>query len=161
MTRLQKNDLINSLTEEFKDANAIVVANYKGTTHKELEELRVAAKEAGAKVQVAKNSLVQIAIKNAGHEELSLSNTNIFVWANDQLSACKIADKFASSHKETFSIKTGIVEGKATDVATINALAKLPGREELLGMLAATWMAPVTNFTIGLDALRKQKEESA
>jgi large subunit ribosomal protein L10 len=161
MTRLQKNDLINSLTEEFKDANAIVVANYKGTTHKELEELRVAAKEAGAKVQVAKNSLVQIAIKNAGHEELSLSDTNIFVWANDQLSACKIADKFASSHKETFSIKTGIVEGKATDVATINALAKLPGREELLGMLAATWMAPVTNFTIGLDALRKQKEESA
>jgi large subunit ribosomal protein L10 len=45
------------------------------------------------------------------------------------------ADKFASSHKDTFAIKTGIVEGKVADVATINALAKLPGREELLGML--------------------------
>ncbi|MBT3280130.1 MAG: 50S ribosomal protein L10 [Campylobacteraceae bacterium] len=161
MTKLQKNDIVNVLTEEFKSSQAIVVANYKGTSHKELEELRIAAKEAGAKVQVAKNTLVQIAVKNAELEELTLSGTNIFVWAEDQIAACKVADKFASSHKDTFAIKTGIVEGKVADVATINALAKLPGREELLGMLAATWMAPVANFTIGLDALRKQKEESA
>jgi large subunit ribosomal protein L10 len=161
MTKLQKNNLINSLTEEFKTAQAIVVANYKGTSHKKLEELRIAAKDIGAKVQVAKNTLVQVAIKNSQLEELTLNGTNIFVWADDQISACKIADKFASLNKDTFTIKTGIIEGKVADIDTINALAKLPGREELLGMLAATWMAPVTNFTIGLDALRKQKEELA
>jgi large subunit ribosomal protein L10 len=161
MTKLQKNDQVNALTAEFKTAQALVVADYKGTSHKELEELRNAAREVGAKVQVAKNTLVQIAIKNAELEELTLNGTNIFVWAEDQIAACKVADKFASSHKDTFAIKTGIVEGKVADVSTINALAKLPGREELLGMLAATWMAPVANFTIGLDALRKQKEESA
>ncbi len=161
MTKLQKNELVSALTEEFKTSQAIVVADYQGTTHKELEELRKAAREAGAKVQVAKNTLVEIAIKNAELEELSLTGTNIFIWAEDQLAACKTADKFASSMKDKFEIKTGIVEGKIADVATINALAKLPGREELLGMLAATWMAPVTNFTIGLDALRKQKEEES
>jgi large subunit ribosomal protein L10 len=161
MTKLQKNDLVNALTEEFKTAQALVVADYKGTSHKELEELRIAAKEVGAKVQVAKNTLVQIAVKNAELEELTLTGTNIFVWAEDQIAACKVADKFASTHKNTFAIKTGIVEGKVADIDTINALAKLPGREELLGMLAATWMAPVANFTIGLDALRKQKEEES
>jgi large subunit ribosomal protein L10 len=161
MTKLQKNNLVNSLTEEFKSAQAIVVAEYKGTTHKELEELRIAAKELDVKVQVAKNTLVQLAIKNVKLEELTLTGANIFVWADDQISACKVADKFALAHKDTFAIKTGIVEGKVVDINTINALAKLPGREELLGMLAATWMAPVANFTIGLDALRKQKEESA
>lgn len=161
MTKLQKNELVNALTEEFKGSNAIVVADYKGTTHKELEDLRNAAREAGAKVQVAKNTLVQLAIKNAELEELTLTGTNIFIWAEDQLAACKTADKFASSMKDKFEIKTGIVEGKVADVATINALAKLPGREELLGMLAATWMAPVANFTIGLDALRRQKEEES
>ncbi len=161
MTRIQKNEIIESLTAEFKTSGAIVVADYRGSSHKALEELRVAAKEADAKVQVAKNSLVSVALKNAELPELELTGTNIFVWAEDQITACKIADKFAMANKETFSIKTGIIEGNAADVATINAFAKLPGREELLGMLAATWMAPVANFTVGLDALRKKKEEEA
>lgn len=161
MTKAQKNEQIEILTEEFKGSQAIVVADYKGTTHKSLEELRNAAREAGVKVQVAKNSLVSIAIKNAEHEAVELSGTNIFIWSEDQINACKIADKFATANKDTFSIKCGIIEGKAADVNTVNAFAKLPGREELLGMLAATWMAPVANFTIGLDALRKKKEEEA
>ena len=161
MTRIQKNEVIEALTAEFKDSEAIVVANYRGTSHKDLESLRVAAAEVGAKVQVAKNSLVSIAIKNVEKEALELEGTNIFIWSDDQISACKVADKFAMANKETFSIKAGIIEGKAADAATVNQFAKLPGREELLGMLAATWMAPVANFTIGLDALRKKKEEES
>jgi large subunit ribosomal protein L10 len=161
MTRIQKNEVIESLSEEFKTANAIVVADYKGTSHKALESLRIAADEIGAKVQVAKNSLVTIALKNAEQDELTLEGTNIFIWSEDQISACKIADKFAMANKNTFSIKSGLIEGKAADAATVNQFAKLPGREELLGMLAATWMAPVTNFTIGLDALRSKKEEES
>ena len=77
MTKLQKNNLVNSLTEEFKSAQAIVVAEYKGTAHKELEELRIAAKELDVKVQVAKNTLVQLAIKNVKLEELTLTGANI------------------------------------------------------------------------------------
>ena len=161
MTKLEKNELINALTEEFKGSEAIVVADYKGTTHKSLEELRKAAKEAGVKVQVAKNTLVDIAIKNAGHEALELNGTNIFLWSEDQITACKVADKFATANKDTFAIKCGVIEGKAADVNTVNAFAKLPGREELLGMLASVWMGPVRNFTIGLDALRIKKEEEA
>lgn len=161
MTKLQKNEIVESLTNEFKGSQAIVVADYRGTSHKNLEALRIAAKEVGAKVQVAKNSLVGIAIKNAGHEELELVGTNIFIWSEDQINACKVADKFATSNKDTFSIKAGVIEGKASDAATVNAFAKLPGREELLGMLASVWMAPVRNFTIGLDALRIKKEGEA
>jgi len=161
MTRLQKNEIIESLSNDFKDSQAIVVADYRGTSHKNLEALRKAAKEVGAKVQVAKNSLVSIAIKNAEFEALELSGTNIFIWSEDQINACKVADKFATVNQDTFTIKAGVIEGKASDAATVNAFAKLPGREELLGMLAATWMAPIANFTIGLDALRKKKEEEA
>ena len=92
---------------------------------------------------------------------MELTEENIFIWAESQIDACKIADKFATANKNTFVIKTGIIEGEAADLDRIMAFAKLPNREELLGMLAATWMAPVTNFTIGLDALRKKKEEAA
>jgi large subunit ribosomal protein L10 len=161
MTKAEKSQIVETLTGEFKESQAIVVADYRGTGHKDLESLRKAAREVGAKVQVAKNSLVSIAIKNAELEEIELTGTNIFIWSEDQINACKVADKFASANKDTFSIKCGVIEGKAADVNTVNAFAKLPGREELLGMLASVWMGPVRNFTIGLDALRRKKEEEA
>ena len=161
MTKQQKSEVIDFLTGEFKESQAIVVCDYKGLSHKELEELRNDARANGTKVQVAKNSLVTISVKNAELGDIELNGTNIFLWSEDQISACKVADKFATANKDKFEIKSGIIEGQIADLATVNAFAKLPSRDELLGMLAATWMAPVTNFTIGLDALRKQKEEAA
>jgi len=161
MTRNDKNQIVENLTEGFKTSQAIVVASFNGTSHKTLEGLRIAALEAGVKVQVAKNKLVKVALKNSELPELELVGDSIFLWSEDQITACKIADKFASANKDTFAIKTGIIESEVASIDTINAFAKLPGREELLGMLAATWMAPVANFTIGLDALRRKKEEEA
>ena len=161
MTRQEKSEIINFLSVEFKNSLAVVVCDYKGLTHKELEVLRKDARENGTKVQVVKNTLVAQAVKSADLGDIDLSGTNIYLWSDDQISACKVADKFATANKEKFVIKSGIIEGKVADFATVNAFAKLPSREQLLGMLAATWMAPVANFTIGLDALRKKKEEEA
>jgi large subunit ribosomal protein L10 len=161
MTKQQKSEIIDSLTVEFKNSLAIVVCDYKGLTHIQLESLRKEAKANNTKVQVAKNTLVAVAVRNAELGDIELSGTNVFLWSEDQISACKVADKFASTNKEKFIIKSGIIEGQLADLATVNAFAKLPSREQLLGMLAATWMAPITNFTIGLDALRKKKEEAA
>ncbi len=161
MTRQEKNVIVNALTEEFKTAGSIVVVNYKGSTHKKLEALRVLAKDADVKVQVAKNTLVNVALKNAELPQMDLKSESMFIWSNDQIAACKMAEKFASENKDTFVIKGGIIEGQIADTAKVNAFAKLPGREELLGMLASVWMGPIRNFTIGLDALRRQKEETA
>lgn len=161
MTKQQKSEVIDFLSGEFKGSQAIVVCDFNGVSHKELEGLRKDAKEAGVSVQVAKNTLVQVAVKNAELGELELTGNNIFLWSEDQISACKVADKFAIANKEKFAIKSGIIEGEIADLDTVMAFAKLPSRDELLGMLAATWMAPLTNFTIGLDALRKKKEEEA
>ena len=161
MNKQQKSEIIDFLTAEFKESQAIVVCDYKGLTHKELESLRLDARANNTKVQVAKNSLVTVAVKNAELGDVELSGTNVFLWSEDQISACKVADTFAMAKKEKFEIKSGIIEGKIADLATVNAFAKLPSRDQLLGMLAATWMAPLTNFTIGLDALRKKKEEEA
>ena len=154
-------EIVNFLTSEFKQSLAVVVCDYKGLTHKELESLRNEARANNTKVQVAKNTLVTVAAKNAELGDIELSGTNIFLWSEDQISACKVADKFASANKEKFTIKSGIIEGEIADAARVNAFAKLPSREELLGMLASVWMAPVRNFTIGLDALRRKKEEEA
>ncbi len=161
MTKQQKAEIVDFLTGEFKGSQAVVVCDYKGLTHRELEQLRKDAKANNTKVQVAKNTLVTVAVKNAELGDVELSGTNIFLWSEDQISACKVADKFADANKDKFSIKSGIIEGQIADLKTVMAFAKLPSREELLGMLASVWMGPVRNFTIGLDALRRKKEEEA
>ncbi len=161
MTREQKNEVIDFLTAEFKESQAIVVCDYKGLSHQQLEDLRKSARENDTKVQVAKNTLATIAVKNAELGEIELSGTNIFLWSEDQISACKVADKFAQANEEKFSIKSGIIEGEISDIDRVNAFAKLPNREELLGMLLSVWTAPARNFVTGLDNLRAKKEEEA
>jgi large subunit ribosomal protein L10 len=104
--------------------------------------------------------LATIALNNAGRSGVEIKDTNIFLWSDDVISASKIASDFAKKN-DKFVIKSGYLDGEPADIAKIEAFAKLPGREELLGMLAATWMAPVANFTIGLDALKRKKEEEA
>ena len=54
-----------------------------------------------------------------------------------------------------------ITDSEAADAAKVQAFAKLPGREELLGMLASVWMGPIRNFTIGLNALKEKVEAQA
>jgi large subunit ribosomal protein L10 len=161
MTREEKNKIVNTLCTEFKSSGSIVVANYKGSSHKKLEALRNVARTSEVKIQIAKNTLVDVALKNAELPVLDLKGESIFIWSNDQITACKIAEKFASENKDTFSIKGGLIDGQIADTAKVLAYAKLPGREELLGMLASVWMGPIRNFTIGLDALRRKKEEEA
>ncbi|MCH9812424.1 MAG: 50S ribosomal protein L10 [Epsilonproteobacteria bacterium] len=161
MTREEKEVIVNNLTEEFKTAQAVIVCDYKGMKCQELESVRALANESGTRVQVVKNSLSKIALKNADTEELALTETNILVWGEDQISACKVADKAASDYKEKFIIKTGLIEGKVAELSTIEAMAKLPSRDELIGMLLSVWTAPTRNMVTGLDNLKAKLEESA
>lgn len=161
MTKTEKVELVAQMTDAFTDTAAIIVCDYKGMTVEKLEAVRNLARENDAQVKVVKNTLAAIALKNAGQETLDFVNTNLVVWSNDQIAACKVADKAAADNKEIFMIKTGLLEGKVVDLATINAMAKLPGRDELIGMLLNVWNAPVQNFTIGLAALATKKEEEA
>ena len=163
MLKSRKAELIAELSESFEGKAAVIVCDYKGLTVTQLETLRRSARAKDVKVQVIKNSLATIALANAKMTGLELKDTNIFVWSEDVVAAAKVADDFASdkANEGKFVIKAGYLDGEAADLAKIEAFAKLPGREELLGMLAATWMAPITNMAVGIDALRKKKEEEA
>ncbi len=160
MTRENKAKIVDSLAEEFKGSDAIVVCEYKGLKTTEIETLRDLARQSEAKVQVVKNTLASLAFDKAGLEGVELKDTNIFIWGDDQIGACKVVDKFAQDHKQ-FVLKSALIRGEAVDLQQVAALAKLPSRDELIAMLLQVWKAPITNFTIGLDALRAKKEEEA
>jgi len=157
MTKQEKTKVVDFLSSEFSKAQAVIVCDYSGVNVKSLESLRVNARESQTKVQVAKNTLASIAFEKSGTKNLKLSNANIFIWGEDQISTSKVAANFAKENK-TFEIKSGVIEKEVVEVSMIESLSKLPGREELLGMLLSVWTAPARNFTVGLDNLRIKKE---
>jgi len=160
MNKTQKSEIVNTLTSEFKTAAAVVMCDYRGLTVSDLESLRSIARAKETKVQVVKNTLASIALANADMTGITISDTNIFVWGADSIAAAKTVVEFAKA-KDKFVIRTAYIDGKAADESKVRTFATLPGREELLGMLASVWMGPVRNFTIGLDALKRKKEEEA
>ena len=160
MTKTQKAEIIEVLSNEFKTAQSVIFCDYKGLSVSELEGLRKAARAKETKVQVVKNTLATISLANAELTGIDLNDTNILVWGEDSVAASKVVSDFAKDN-EKFVIKSAYVDREASDAAKVEAFAKLPGREELLGMLAATWMAPLTNLGFGLDALRQKKEEES
>lgn len=160
MTKTQKAEIIEVLSTEFKTAQSVIFCDYKGLSVSELEGLRKLARTKEAKVQVVKNSLATISLANADLTGVELKNTNILIWGEDSVATSKVVSEFAKDN-EKFVIKSAYVDREIADAAKVEAFAKLPGREELLAMLAATWMAPVANFTIGLNALKEKKEEEA
>lgn len=159
MTRDEKSKIVTELSEAFKASEAIVISDFKGLSVKQLEDLRNSARKADVKVRVIKNTLANIALKNAEKEGLSFKDTNIFLWG-EQLSVCKVAAKFEEK-SEVFKLKTAHIDGEVAGVDKVRALSKMPSKDELIAMLLQVWNAPIQNFTIGLNALKQKKEASA
>jgi len=159
LNREQKANLIAQLEDGFKSSAGIVVCDYKGMSVKELEALRTSAKAKNVTVRVLNNKLASIAFKNSNIEGLVLDQTNIGLWGEDQIAVCKVAVDFAKSNDKLI-VKFGAIEGEAVDIAKVEAFAKLPGRDELLGMLLSVWTGPSRYFVTAMDNLKKQKEEA-
>lgn len=158
MTKTQKAEIIEVLSTDFKNAQAVIFCDYKGLSVSDLEGLRKIARAKEAKVQVVKNTLATLALEKADLTGVELKDTNILVWGEDSVATSKVVSEFAKDN-EKFIIKSAYVDREASDATKVEAFAKLPGRDELLGMLAATWMAPLTCIGFGLNALKEKKEQ--
>lgn len=159
MTREQKQQLVEDLTKSFESSNAIAVCDYKGLSVQKLQSLRKEIRPQQIKVQVIKNTLARIALQNAKKDGFAVQGSNIFVWGDDQLALAKSLSNFAKANKDFFVVKSGYFEGEVVDAAHIEALSKMPSKEELIGMLLSVWTAPLRYMVTGLDNLAKQKTQ--
>lgn len=159
MTKQDKRTLIDSLSREFKSSSALVVCSYKGLSVKQLDILRSSVRKCKFRVQIIKNTLSKIALKEADYPDFELKEPNIFVWGEDQIELSKLVVNFAKSNKDFFSIKAGFFDRKIVEVEHIVTLSELPSRDELVGMLLSVWNAPLRYLATALENLRRQKEK--
>ena len=153
-----KQPIVQEISEHIKDAQSVVVVNYRGLTVAEDTELRKQLREAGVVYKVYKNTLVNFAIKGTDFESLAetLEGPNaIAICATDATAPARILSKFAKT-APALEIKAGVVEGTFYDAKGMAAIAAVPSREELLSKFLGSIQSPITNFARVLNQIAEK-----
>ena len=171
MERAAKEQMLGEIKEAFDNVASIVIADYRGIRVPTVTKMRDDFRAQGCHYRVLKNSLVKIAIKGSKMEPMSslMVGTTAVIWSNEiPQTPAQIALKWAKDEPK-FKIMGGYYEGQLLDVAGIDALAKMPGKNEIRASMLMTFLAAPQqfvaqviagpqNFAYLLDARRRQLE---
>ena len=137
-----KRPIVQAIADDIKDAQSVVIVDYRGLTVAQDTELRKQLREAGVIYKVCKNTMMKRAFEGtdfAGLEEYLEGPSAMVVSKDDATAPARIICKFAKT-AEALEVKAGVVEGTVYDAAGITELSKIPSREELL----SKWKLTVT-----------------
>jgi len=155
----EKKKVVAQLTDSLKTARTGVVVNYKGITVEADTKLRKQLREAGCQYKVVKNTLLRLALQEAGIEGLDgvlEGTTALAVHSEDYVAPAKILSDYAEADKsKTFEIKAGFIDGKSASADEIKTLASLPPKEQLVAQALRGLNAPITGFVTVLSGTMK------
>ena len=157
----QKQKQVAELKEKISAAVTGVVVDYKGISVADDTKLRKELRESGVDYFVVKNTILGRAIEGTDLEEMQsvLEGTTAIALSNeDYTAAARILCKFAEDN-ESFTVKSGFLDGKVVDTATIDSLAKLPTKEVLLATVCSAFQAPIAAFARAVQAIVDKEEE--
>ena len=149
MPTQKKVDIVDSLQELFTGCNIGILTDYRGLTTTELNDLRRKLGEADIKYRVVKNSLTQIALRNAGQEELAdmVSGPIAVAFGYGEIpQTARALTEYISAYKSTLAIKGGFFSDTILSAKDVNALAFLPSREVLIAQVLAGMQSPITGL---------------
>jgi large subunit ribosomal protein L10 len=157
-TRKQKEESVGQLSEAIKGATGVVFAGFSKLKVSDERELRRQLREEGVTYVVAKKSLWKKAMEVAGYSTVPEFEGQLAVaYGADPIAPAKGVATFAKKREGLLSILGGIFEGNLMNASEMQAMASIPSRETLLGMLANVLSAPMRGLAISLDAVAKQK----
>jgi large subunit ribosomal protein L10 len=161
MQRSEKEKIVAELTERLRGSETLIVADYRGLSVKEIDELRTKLLEQGASFTVVKNSLTRRAAEAAGADAVLtlLDGPTAIAFLETGGDAVAVAKALADSAKQTrvLAVRGGVMQGRAISAEEIEELAKLPPadvlRGQVLGAISAPLYAIVGLFTAPLQDL--------
>lgn len=159
LTRVQKDTIVRELKDLFQRSPILALFDYKGLSVQKISELRDQIRGLGGVLRVGKNTLLRIAIKEAGFEDTNLLNqisgTNAILYAKedaDPMQVLRAMVKFAKD--QPFLVpKAAIFEGQVFIGETVVDLSKLPSREELYAMLCNRLHTPIYKTVYALNGI--------
>ena len=158
-----KQPVVTEISELLDGAKAAVLVDYRGLTVEDDTKLRKELREAGVTYKVYKNTMINFAIKGTEFESLAPhleGPTALAVSKEDAAAPAKILYNYGKKAAD-LQLKAGVVEGTYYDEKTIQVIATIQSREELLGRLLGSMQAPITNFARVLKQIAEKDGEAA
>ncbi len=169
----KKQEVVAEVSAQLVQAQAIILADYRGLEAVDMTKLRAKARSSGVYFRVLKNSLVRRAVADTPFAQLAeqMIGPLAFAISADPVAAAKVLNDFAKGN-EHFVIKGGAMPNVVMGPKEVGSLANLPSRDELLAKLMGTMQAPVTKFVQTLNevpsrfvrtlaAVRDKQEQAA
>jgi large subunit ribosomal protein L10 len=172
-----KFEQVEMLRSKLSKSQAVFVGEYRGMTVAQITALRSQVRAAGGEMKVAKNTLMRIAMSEEGMvsfpDDMS-RGPNVFTLAyGDPVAVARVLRDFARDRtNKAFNIKGGVLGNSVLNAEQLGALADLPSREVLLGMVVSTIAAPISGLltvlsgparglVTCLNQIREKKEKAA
>ena len=143
-----KKPVVEEISAAVKDAQSVVLVDYRGLTVEQDTQLRKQLREAGVTYKVYKNTMMNFAFKGTDFEALAPfleGPSAAAISTTDATAPARVLAKFAAT-ADKLEIKAGVVEGTLYDANGMKAIATIPSREELLSKLLGSMQSPITNF---------------
>ena len=153
-----KKPIVEEISASIKDAQSVVLVDYRGLTVEQDTELRKQLREAGISYKVYKNTMMNFAFKGTDFEGLTAyleGPSAVAISTEDATAPARVLCKFAKT-ANALEVKGGVVEGVVYDAAGIENISKIPSREELLSKLLGSIQSPITNFARVMNQLAEK-----
>lgn len=158
MPKQEKIDVVEKVKKEFEDSKSIFITEYTGLNVGEITVLRKNLRENSIKFIVAKNTLVRIAARDAGYENIleHLEGQTAIAFAKDDpaVAAKILYDSFKDIEKPV--IRAFVLDNEVYPGAEVVRLAELPSKEMLLSMVIGAVESPLTAVVMSLDAVSQE-----
>jgi len=153
-TKEQKRDILHNIKSKVDQAKSVVFAKFDKLTVKENEDLRQKLDAEKSEYYVAKKTLLSLVFKDKNIAGLDIRNMEGRVAAifgyNDEVAPAKIVGQFKKTHADKLDFVGGILENRYLTPDQVEALSKLPGKQELYAKLVGSLNAPVSGFVNAL-----------
>jgi large subunit ribosomal protein L10 len=145
-----KERVVAELTERLRTTETLLVADYRGLTMPQIDELRSKLIEHGARFSVVKNTLTRRAAEAAGSDTLLalLEGPTAIAFLESDGDPVAVAKALVDAARETrvLEVRGGLLEGRPIEASEIDALAKLPPLDALRSQVLAAVIGPVTGI---------------
>jgi large subunit ribosomal protein L10 len=161
LSRSEKEAIIQDLNKDIGRAKAIFLTNLIGISSNDAVSVRKAVRDSNGKMVVTRNTLFKKAAAGTAAEALvaNLSGPHALAFAFEDPAAVAKSLKEAGANLELVDLKGGVLDGQLLTKAQVKQLADLPSRDQMLGTLLATFLAPVSAFARVLYAIQEKKEK--
>ena len=143
-----KKPVVEEISANIKEAQSVVLVDYRGLTVEQDTQLRKNLREAGVSYKVYKNTMMNFAFKDTDFEGLApyLNGPSAMAYSTtDATAPARVLAEFAKKAK-ALEIKAGVVEGNVYDAKGMEAIASIPSREVLISRLLGSMQSPMANF---------------